>query len=60
MTAIGTTTAMAMVPPFDSPLDAVAGMAVLLEWELEVELVEVPVFDPDVVAVVGTKVLVEV
>lgn len=60
MTATGTTTAMATMPPVDSPLLPVDGIAVLLEVgeeELEVEL-KVAVFP--VVGVVGRNVLVDV
>lgn len=60
MTATGTTTAMATVPPVERPLLPVAGTAVVLDntddEEEEEELVGVVVG----VGVVGTKVLVEV
>jgi hypothetical protein len=62
-TAIGTTTAMAIVPPVDNPLLPLAGTAVELEdAEEDVEEEEV-VAEDDVEVVegdVGTNVLVDV
>ena len=60
MTAIGTTTAMATVPPFDRPLELVDVIAVVLEVaesEGDVEVEPVVVGD---VGERGTNVLVDV